>query len=836
VQMSLPLEQARLDASAALSDAAGFWSPSHLPPLNASIGLSGSHKKLSRTNSRSISRSLARSSSRLSPKGFGLQAKYAESCEEVVQQIARNWEVVCGPRLGLGPADAEAIGKVLRDPLYNCSIRSLDLHSNELGAGGARQLVNALSTPTAAPNLVHLCLDDNKLDATAGHAIATLLRLDSPLETIILSRNQLGQTGGRAIVEALKNNTRIQQLDISENQIDAKVGLELAEVLLQSQARKIDISGNDFPSEVDACIKAAVSFSKSTWSREHSFGDALLEARRLKVCKQLQGGDLQDMRAYLEAIAQYWPDETSLTNFMAALHAPIAVGRQNAGDPHCGNFEYKQDSLKFLANLYTPADASKLELPGGHISIGGIFVLNLTPFSLTFGSTRTSAFSCQNLPERNQSQACAKIVVQLACPADADDFVPNVQDTVHIVQMVGEQRHKLSCVAEEPSGELRAMCSMKDLPSVGLYKPRIARMVTLVWAPPPRLCGVELREFKSRWKHYLRYQSASRRALTPEANMYDAVQSWIKPDTAPTQSAFASLCKFGPVNTFVSHWWGSPLPHTLESLERHCNGDEAQRVWICSLANNQWRLKEEMGDGVNASPFRQALASQSCNSMALMLDSDGAPLKRFWCLYEIMTVIILRSEGKIMEFDLCTPEGVINRGQMPVEDGLRMARLLGEINVEHAECSHVKDREMIEIEIRDHLGGFHNMDVQIRSLVEEGLCTLYEKQDLAFRQTYKSLRLGRTFSDVFTDDSSPDPRSPERGMGTRGMVSFTKSDLMAEVEALRKALLQKDAQIAKLSADNQSLKKENYKLRQDNATQRWFSLHNRNKTRGSGSH
>ena len=34
--------------------------------------------------------------------------------------------------------------------------------------------------------------------------------------------------------------------------------------------------------------------------------------------------------------------------------------------------------------------------------------------------------------------------------------------------------------------------------------------------------------------------------------------------------------------------------------------------------------------------------------MALMLDTDGAPLKRFWCLYEIMTVMRLRQEGRDM--------------------------------------------------------------------------------------------------------------------------------------------------------------------------------------------
>merc|ERR1711907_798267 len=109
---------------------------------------------------------------------------------------------------------------------------------------------------------------------------------------------------------------------------------------------------------------------------------------------------------------------------------------------------------------------------------------------------------------------------------------------------------------------------------------------------------------------------------------------------------------------------GSKVESTIEALDKHCEGSTATRVWICSVANNQRRIAEELGSNIDESSFSLALHSHHCKAMALMLDDGCETLKRIWCLYEVLCVILMRDKHEQdrdkddnaqlpIRFDLC---------------------------------------------------------------------------------------------------------------------------------------------------------------------------------------
>lgn len=750
--------------------------------------------------------------------------QYALGGTEVVSQIGKGQRAVRCPRANLGPAEAAEIAKVLRTE-FSISLQQLDLTSNRLGAAGARWLAEALSARGSAPNLTDLSLDNNGLDEEAAGWIAGMLETSScPLQRLVLSRNCLGPAGGRLVVNALAVNTTITDIDLRDTLLDVQVGLDLARVLLNARIRKIDISENSLPDSVVASIEAAMSFSPTVWSSSN-VQHALAEASRL--CPIAEPVNLCNAPDYFEAIARFWQDEGSVKHIMAGLHAPIAACRPTSRGPRPQSVEYKPERLRLLARMYAPW-ADGISLPSGRIGIHGLFILNLTPFSVTCSSTAINAHSGCLVPFPGLNVPCAEVTgdweatLTISSPADSLSFLPQVQQTANVPLRVGEQRHELDASNDgAKSGDLRAMFSIKDYPAIPSlsYDGRRACMLTLVWAPPPRLSGVRLHELAGRFESYRRSPCATRDELPIEPNMYQAVSAWIKPETGPSQSSLAALSDFGPVDTFVSHWWGSPLKQTLEALKRHMDGgDPNQRFWICSVANNQWRVSEELGDDIDTSPFRQALACGTCKSMALMLDTDGAPLKRYWCLYEIMTVMRLRNEGRPMELDLCTPDGVINRGSVKPEVGLKVASMVAQIDVAAAECWHDVDKRMITAAINQHLGGFERMNEQIREFVADGLHIMYEGLTEEFNQTSTMLGVGRNY-----------------GVSSSSLGS--ESDTVAQ---LRAELAAKDLEIAKLQKENERFKEENARLsheaRTTSSVNRWVGARRQRLSRPNFTH
>eukprot|EP00931_Biecheleriopsis_adriatica_P118213 TRINITY_DN93666_c0_g1_i1.p1 TRINITY_DN93666_c0_g1~~TRINITY_DN93666_c0_g1_i1.p1 ORF type:complete len:983 (-),score=152.76 TRINITY_DN93666_c0_g1_i1:27-2975(-) len=299
--------------------------------------------------------------------------------------------------------------------------------------------------------------------------------------------------------------------------------------------------------------------------------------------------------------------------------------------------------------------------------------------------------------------------------------------------------------------------------------------------------------------------TSARFFLLEGPNMYDIARHWIHPETASSQSSMSSLLSFGAVTVFVSHYWGEPIKDTLMTLSRHERMLQAQgspggvRYWLCSIANNQRRIAEDLGADIDSSPFGQTLRSDSCIGMALMFGLKGSPLTRFWCLYEITTIVNLRErEGKAnLMFDICMPSGVITRGESNMDRLIDVGKMVAEINVEDASCTDPEDRRRIDARIRETEGGYARMNAEIRQLVAKGLEDRMSRMDEELHDVQHHLLHDDTspMSEVSTaaPDSSPGKRlSLHRGLDK---LSSEVLELKALVEAQRSQLKAKDNEI-----------------------------------------
>ena len=162
-------------------------------------------------------------------------------------------------------------------------------------------------------------------------------------------------------------------------------------------------------------------------------------------------------------------------------------------------------------------------------------------------------------------------------------------------------------------------------------------------------------------------------------NMYYLCSNIVKPLTARDQLSYAELAGPCRVSCFVSHYWGMPFQHFVECLKGHA-ADPTTSYWICTFANNQWRVAEELGEDVLCSPFYLALRSTSCQGTLLALDEEVLPLTRSWCLFELFqTEMLSREGGGFQGLLLGTSTGVMNYGQSSIDLALKISKKLSHI-------------------------------------------------------------------------------------------------------------------------------------------------------------
>jgi len=204
-------------------------------------------------------------------------------------------------------------------------------------------------------------------------------------------------------------------------------------------------------------------------------------------------------------------------------------------------------------------------------------------------------------------------------------------------------------------------------------------------------------------------------------NMYYVNNNITLPLTAPSALSFAELAGPKDAQYFVSHYWGSPFSHFVEAISRHAKtvslgGWSDLAYWICSLSNNQWRVKEEVSSGDwHESSFFKALRSGRCRETCMVLDEQALPLTRSWCLFEVLQTFILQGQDtRFGGLVLCTPSGVLNSGSVGYDVAFSLARRLSTLSVKQATASHVEDKRMIDDLVQCY-GGYQHMDEYVRS-------------------------------------------------------------------------------------------------------------------------
>lgn len=115
---------------------------------------------------------------------------------------------------------------------------------------------------------------------------------------------------------------------------------------------------------------------------------------------------------------------------------------------------------------------------------------------------------------------------------------------------------------------------------------------------------------------------------------------FIKPLTSTLKCSYVETMGVGEQvpQWMITHWWGTSFRTTIKMLQlhskhRHVSGEA--RYWVCTFANNQWDLTTLNDGDILKSPFARAMLSSNCMGEVLLLDRQGTPLSRIWCIFEL---------------------------------------------------------------------------------------------------------------------------------------------------------------------------------------------------------
>merc|ERR1712232_716205 len=170
----------------------------------------------------------------------------------------------------------------------------------------------------------------------------------------------------------------------------------------------------------------------------------------------------------------------------------------------------------------------------------------------------------------------------------------------------------------------------------------------------------------------------------------------LRPLTKPDRVSYAELAGASQLQFFCSHYWGTPFVHFCDAVSKHaqtCSGSQIpvgntttkittasnwRRIayWICFCSNNQYQIEDELGHGHwEQSAFYLALHSGVVRGTCLVLDDQALPLRRSWCIFELLQTLLLEQEriksgerlGHFKGLLLCTSSGCLNNGTGSVD-------------------------------------------------------------------------------------------------------------------------------------------------------------------------
>lgn len=231
--------------------------------------------------------------------------------------------------------------------------------------------------------------------------------------------------------------------------------------------------------------------------------------------------------------------------------------------------------------------------------------------------------------------------------------------------------------------------------------------------------------------------------------MYYIDPNIVRPLTAKRKLSFAECVGPHDVQWFISHWWGTAFQDTCSAIQRHAKSFSPSAdpdawlsitYWICTFANNQYKIPEELGKTHQESSFYLALHSSTCCGTCMVLDDRAVPLTRSWCLFELLQTLDLETRSGHQGLVFGTSTGVLNKGAATVELALRIGDRLSVLSLEDATASSMKDQEVIHRLVLEEKGAFQQIDKELRDHVRSALQTCNDKVDEDFRGIFNRLR------------------------------------------------------------------------------------------------
>lgn len=126
--------------------------------------------------------------------------------------------------------------------MINKTITQLDLSHNRIGNSGACKLGKFLLHTKI---LTHLDLGDNNIHYQGSRYISQGLKLNKSLKVLSLLLNRIDDKGGMKFCQDLKeHNHTLEEINVRGNSLEGLFARALAELILDTNLKKIDISCN----------------------------------------------------------------------------------------------------------------------------------------------------------------------------------------------------------------------------------------------------------------------------------------------------------------------------------------------------------------------------------------------------------------------------------------------------------------------------------------------------------------------------------------------------------------------------------------------------------------
>ncbi|CAJ1377348.1 unnamed protein product, partial [Effrenium voratum] len=226
-------------------------------------------------------------------------------------------------------------------------------------------------------------------------------------------------------------------------------------------------------------------------------------------------------------------------------------------------------------------------------------------------------------------------------------------------------------------------------------------------------------------------------------NMHYVANNLLLPLTEAHRLSYAELVGPCQVQWFVSHCWNNAFADFVRALQKVAIGThprEGVSFWICTFSNNQWQVQAELGDGDPlSSSFFLALQSPGCRGTAMVLDQNCEPLRRSWCLFELLQTHFVSDSSERVGYQgllLCTPAGILQWGNADVDTVLKLAEKMGSIRLEDAQATRPEDKAMIDRCVEQTVpGGF----AEVNQFARESIRTVLDQANCSFQSRIKDL-------------------------------------------------------------------------------------------------